>query len=1315
MMTSVLHGAGKEPDGEWAAASTSETENGLGTTFACAALEEQDCQHQEDMEMRSTGSHENDSSGNDFNGHESSGNDSNGHESNGNVFNGHESSGNYFIGHESSMNDFNGHESSGTDSKCKVLKRRSSCTFRRPSKSTGGSSSNNSEPSDRNRSHKELMFMVQEMKRRLPSEKLTQSKPSTVDALNYALKCVRQVQANSQFFQVLSEKGPSPIDLEVHTIEELENITSEHPPKNTDTFVVVFSLTSGKLVYASEQATSILNCKKEFLDSSRFVELLAPQDVSVFYKHTTQSHLQPWNMGTDTAPSLYEYTQVKSFFCRIRGGKDGCHDLQYFPFRITPYSVRVCTSLTPEVEPCCLALAERIHSGYEAPRIPVDKWIFTTTHTPGCCFLEVDDRAVPLLGYLPQDLIGTSVLMYLHSEDRPLMLAMHRKIMKYAGQQPFEHAPMRFCTKNGDYITLDTSWSSFVNPWSRKVAFIIGRHKVRTGPLNEDVFAARSTEFISNENEIRELQGQIYKLLLQPVHHNGSSGYGSFGSNGSYEHYISIASSSDSNGNGIEERQSAPMTLQQVCVDVNRIKNLGQQVYIESRSRRQGKKGEGLQNKCQRGKAPTTASYFPLAIGLPEGQTTSSCDTSRKGQHIPSYQQINCVDSIIRYLESYSIPARKRKSISSINTSSSSQEGRLTRHGRRGSKTLEDGSPAPTPVPRSKLSARSMGRSEARAAATVVGAPITDLTLSIKAMSVVSDTSKCSYSSTIVHVPHPESEVTALEDVTVGSEQIEARSLTTSIVAPEEFKQVGLTKEVLSAHTQKEEQDYVDRFRLRILETPYSSYLQHGNQSKDCSHELGDHSSKQTKPTAGKKGKKHGKRGKNKRQKPQESSDSNGSNQNHQPRIRKLGPVQQSWPSSEVSPPSPSTMAFPQPMMIPIPPAYPVPGFQIPSVTTLTGDCATSSIGPKPTPSPNIPYVMHSYPPFPATFMGPVMAVMLPNYPMYSQMGQQIPQPIFGSPYPCSSSYSFTAVPVPTASMQSQAPPDVTDLPSQVSSPMPQESQQEAPGKDPPLFSNSRSSSPLQLNLLQEELPKSMEPQDAVHNEAQEEITFVDAAEDSGNNDSHSASSELLDLLLQEDSQSGTGSAGSGSGSAESSFLGSGSNGCSSHGTSGSVVGSRNSSKYFASNDSSNTSQNSRKRQQATTTEACSNAVEDPMWTLIKHTSTAVLMTYQVPNRDKDALLKEDLRKLSAMRKVQPLFTEGQKEELAEVHPWIRNQTIPQEIDVDGCIICNRTKSDCEAVAISTSNPEGKERGITEVQHPLEGPQEHQDMQRTDN
>lgn len=40
-------------------------------------------------------------------------------------------------------------------------------------------------------------------------------------------------------------------------------------------------------------------------------------------------------------------------------------------------------------------------------------------------------RAVPLLGYLPQDLVGAPILLYIHPEDRPMMVAIHEKSESY--------------------------------------------------------------------------------------------------------------------------------------------------------------------------------------------------------------------------------------------------------------------------------------------------------------------------------------------------------------------------------------------------------------------------------------------------------------------------------------------------------------------------------------------------------------------------------------------------------------------------------------------------------------------------------------------------------------------------------------------------------------------------------------------------------------------------------------------------------------------------------------------------------------------
>ncbi|XP_064586566.1 period circadian protein homolog 3 isoform X4 [Zonotrichia leucophrys gambelii] len=1071
-----------------------------------------------------------------------------------------------------------------------------------------GGKKSNSEQLNWSQSHKDMMMMIQEMKRCLPEEKRSSNKPSTISALNYALQCVQQVQANNDFFQALNDRRVFQADVVTYSIEELVAVASEHTPKNTDTFVAVFSLLSGRIVHISEQAASILNCKKKVLDSSRFVELLVPQDVSVFYTHTDQSHLPLWNMESQTA-SPYEYAQVKSFFCRIRGGKDQEQEARCYPFRITPYLVHVCTSVHVDAESCCLALAEKIHSGYEAPRIPMDKRIFTTTHTPGCVFLDIDDRAVPLLGYLPQDLIGTSILMYLHPEDRPLMITIHRKILKFAGQPPFEHLPIRFCTQNGDYVILDTSWSSFVNPWSRKVVFIIGRHKVRTSPLNEDVFAPRSKETSSVEKEIRELQGQIYKLLLQPVHSNVSSGYGSLGSSGSYEHYISIASSSDSNGNCAEETQE-PMTLQQVCADVNRIKNLGQQLYIASRSKPQNANEQAVSSEVLGGKRHPASCFLQTLRGDGTEPGNAFYDDPKKTPHVPSYQQINCVDSIIRYLESCSIPALKRKCKSSANTSSSSSE--------------DD-----KQVQQSQQEVRAL------------------------------------------------EEVTTMEDAAVGSEQVElppvnAQSLP---VLPEDLKPVGLTKETLSAHTQKEEQNYVDKFRQRVLLSPFRTYLQQGSGSNNrhsCGQ--GDSPSKQMSPANCKKGK----HGKFKRQKPQrQCSDSHSSskNRNSLP-CEKRTNQKQLFSPSEVSYLSSSSLNVHPPVGFP---AYlnPVSTFPAPSGGE---QLALRPSQPQSMSSSQLCCGPQSYPVFYPPNIGTFMAVFFQGFPMYAQMPQHVFLPGPQCVYPPSSYPCTTLPPAPPPCAPSPVAPRSVDQPFPASPHSSVEDQQEGQCDQALLLSSSRSSSPLQLNLLQEELPKPMELSISADVKPRAEDKHDNDPEDHGK----TAAPEFPDRSLYKDSQLGSGSAASGSGSALSGSLGSSFNETSGHGT----AGSGKSSKYFASNYSSGASKEE-ENQEAEEKGTAYKSKHESAWVKMDHTPERFLMNYQMPNRIKEEVLKQDLEKLAVMQKQQPWFTDGQKKELAEVHSWIRTQTVPLQISTQGCVTCDSREGSCEA-AVADESMENK-------------------------
>uniref|UniRef100_A0A672Q1S5 Period circadian protein homolog 2 n=1 Tax=Sinocyclocheilus grahami TaxID=75366 RepID=A0A672Q1S5_SINGR len=1075
------------------------------------------------------------------------------------------------------------------------------------------SSGCSSEESAKAKTQKELLKTLKELKLHLPPEKRNKgSKSTTLNTLKYALRCVRQVEANEEYYQLLmiNDSQPSGLDVSSYTIEEIDSITSEYTLKNTDIFAVAVSLITGKIVYISDQAASILNCKQDVFKNAKFVEFLTPQDVSVFYSFTTTYRLPSWSMCTGAESSPSDCMQEKSFFCRISGGKECEGDRQYYPFRMTPYLMKVQDMEHSEDQFCCLLLAERVHSGYEAPRIPTDKRIFTTTHTPSCLFQDVDERAVPLLGYLPQDLIGTPVLLHLHPSDRPVMLGIHRKILQYAGQ-PFDHS-IRFCARNGEYITIDTSWSSFVNPWSRKVSFIIGRHKVRMGPVNEDVFAApAAAEGKSVDSDIQEITEQIHRLLVQPVHNNGLSGYGSLGSN---DHLLSVASSSESNGNGTRLRQEEEDARR--AKPVSHMMNSSSVVFSVEPFL---KKSSMVRPKDSAYPVNVRESPVEQRAGLQE-------ELAFKDKTVYSYQQISCLDSVIRYLESCNVPITvKRKCQSSSNTTSSNSD--------------ED-------------KQRGSG---------VVSPSLTPLALPSKPESVVSITSQCSYSSTIVHVGDKKE---IIEDVP-STEGTEGQGLTVppAAVSPhnqerEAYKKLGLTKQVLAAHTQKEEQAFLSRFRelrgVHAFKADCSLYLER-QKGQVTSEAVPAARSKQggggAPETSGTR-RGRNKKTKSKRIKPNESSDSTPSGRRPPPRPQLQGLNQTSWSPSDTSQ---STFPIAYPAVMPGYPLqmYPGAGGMQPRVDAPLSGFGESQCSQ----DPRIP-MQPIQTPFSAPLVTPMVALVLPNY-MFPQIGGAPRQPF----YPKQGSFPAQPTFQPQPRFAAQAPfPFV--CPEEL--PTPQSMGGGGP-PSPPLF-QSRCSSPLQLNLLQlEETQRSAERQECTAPSIVPQ-TNCRSPVDGQHSDAFSSSSDLLDIL-PEDSRSGTGSATSGS-------MGSGSNGCGMSASGGSAR-SNNSSNYFGSVDSSQKSHKDKEQVSGSGSGALAldgsetlikYALQDPLWLLMANVDKDVMMPYQLPSRDIQKVLREDREKLRQMQKSQPRFTEEQKRELAEVHPWMRRGGLPKAIDVKVCI-----------------------------------------------
>uniref|UniRef100_A0A8C1ZXJ8 Period circadian clock 1b n=1 Tax=Cyprinus carpio TaxID=7962 RepID=A0A8C1ZXJ8_CYPCA len=1147
--------------------------------------------------------------------------------------------------------------------------------------STSGCSSNQSA---RIQTQKELMRALNELKIRLPPERKMKGRSSTLNALKYALSCVRQVRANQEYYHQwnVEECHGCSLDLSTFTVEELDNITSEYTLKNTDTFSMAVSFLSGKVVYISPQGSSLLRSKPEKLHGVLFSELLAPQDVSTFYSNTAPCRLPPWASCIGSVSTPGDCTQEKSMFCRISGDTSTSGDVKYYPFRLTPYLLTLQDSDAAYPQPCCLLIAERVHSGYEAPRIPPDKRIFTTSHTPSCLFQDVDERAVPLLGYLPQDLVGTPVLLCIHPDDRPIMLAIHKKILQFAGQ-PFDHAPLRMCTNNGEYLTIDTSWSSFINPWSRKVAFIVGRHKVRTSPLNEDVFTLpRGLEERTLSPDIAQLSEQIHRLLVQPVHSGSSQGYSSLASNGSHEHQPSAASSSDSSGPGLEDPSQLhkPMTFQQICKDVHKVKTSGQQVFIESRNRPPPKK-HCTAGALQAGEVAVLGHSFGPSVAPPSKSSAPSLIVRKEPPTTYSYQQINCLDSIVRYLESCNIPnTMKRKCGSSSCTASS---------------TSDDDKQQDAP-------SNAKGPSVSLVEESTLLPP---LAMHSKAESVASVTSQCSFSSTIVHVGDkkpPES---------VFGTLFQAPPTTMPFLPPSPApdrdagrrgglggagaaggsgggERLGLTKEVLSAHTQQEEQNFMCHFRdlskLRVFD-PTSAVRQRSSaplaRGVRCSRDY---------PAAGSSGRRRGRGGK--RLKHQEAAEQVGSRSPAGPQRSlhsgvptldrpsnssiPMGPAasSSSWPTSGSQASIPS-VPYP-PGVLPLYPVYPSLAHPISDPNIQTGlrfPLQNSQM---------VPPMVH-----------PMMALVLPNY-MFPQPNMGMPQPFYSpnsafpfpavntvSPAPCQ-----VSTPVPRALSRSSTPQSYSQ----------REAVAEREGAESPLF-QSRCSSPLNLLQLEESPSNRFEVASGQQTtspmvgqgggavgqaSSNQRGSAVDSKENENgetnesNQDAMSTSSDLLDLLLQEDSRSGTGSAASGSGLSGTGSSGSGSNGCSSSGSATRSSQSSHTSKYFGSVDSSENS-HSRKQTAGGDGEAqfIKCVLQDPIWLLMANTDEKTMMTYQLPIRDRDTVLKEDRAALRAMQKQQPRFTEEQKNELSQVHPWIRTGRLPRAINISACMGCRSSPS----------------------------------------
>ncbi|XP_071541307.1 uncharacterized protein per isoform X1 [Panulirus ornatus] len=298
--------------------------------------------------------------------------------------------------------------------------------------------------------------------------------------------------------------------------------------KSARGFTVAISVQDGTVLQVSPAITDVLGFPKDMLIGQSFIDFVYPKDSINLSSKIIHGLNMPFR--SDSIKDNYG----KSFFCRMRvyhGLKTSGYGVRnkrthYKPCKMNlKFHDATCTDETASTygPNSSLLLIEviPIKSVYTVPEETPAMGSFSIRHSASCNFSEYDPEAIPYLGHLPQDLTGNSVFECYHPEDLPLLKSVYEEVVREQGK-PHRSKPYRFRTFNGSYVTLQTEWLCFVNPWTKRVDSIIGQHRVLKGPSDIAIFLDPADKVVppfSEEvlKEAQKVQNEIIELLAEPV------------------------------------------------------------------------------------------------------------------------------------------------------------------------------------------------------------------------------------------------------------------------------------------------------------------------------------------------------------------------------------------------------------------------------------------------------------------------------------------------------------------------------------------------------------------------------------------------------------------------------------------------------------------------------------------------------------------------------------------------------------------------------------------------------------------------------
>ncbi|CAH0716461.1 unnamed protein product, partial [Brenthis ino] len=299
-------------------------------------------------------------------------------------------------------------------------------------------------------------------------------------------------------------------------------INTRHLAQSEDGFTCVISMQDGVVMYTASSITTALGFPKDMWIGRSFIDFVHPKDRTTFASQITSGLAVPKNVN---APALGNH--VCSMVCRIRryrgvtsGYRVKDRAVAFMPFTLKFYFKNINDKEGHEIIYLVIQ-ATPFFSAFKTPNEVIPQAEpFVIRHSASGILEHIDSESVPYLGYLPQDIVDKDALQLYHPSDLLYLCQVYETIVK-EGVVP-RSKPYRMLAQNGNYLKLETEWSSFVNPWSKKLVFVIAKHYIIEGPANPDVFQSPESEIDLNMTEeekskAEELRQNIIKVMNEAL------------------------------------------------------------------------------------------------------------------------------------------------------------------------------------------------------------------------------------------------------------------------------------------------------------------------------------------------------------------------------------------------------------------------------------------------------------------------------------------------------------------------------------------------------------------------------------------------------------------------------------------------------------------------------------------------------------------------------------------------------------------------------------------------------------------------------